>query len=53
MPELERVSLAPLFFTTRRQARLVGAVFVLAAAICWLAAESAGGGSPRAAMERS
>lgn len=36
--ERDRVSLTPLFFTTRRQARLVGAVFVLAAAICWLAA---------------
>ena len=32
------VSLMPLFFTTRRQARLVGAVFVLAAALCWVAA---------------
>jgi hypothetical protein len=34
----DRVSLMPLFFTTRRQARLVGAVFVLAAAMCWVAA---------------
>jgi hypothetical protein len=34
----DRVSLMPLFFTTRRQSRLVGAVFVLAAAMWWVAA---------------
>jgi uncharacterized protein DUF4328 len=34
----DRVSLMPLFFTTSRQVRGVGAVFVMAAAVCWIAA---------------
>jgi hypothetical protein len=37
-PPEDRVNLRPLFFSTQRQARLVGAVFVLAAAMCWVAA---------------
>ncbi len=38
MNELDRVNMLPLYFPTRRSARVLGCTFVLAAAIGWIAA---------------